>query len=160
MTNGRKAAYMPRRHIAAPGARTAAAHRCAVRPADTPQAVTLDVSTAGPQGHTAVVKVSGEIDLRTAQALKTGLLDLVQAGFGRIVVDFGDVRFCDATGLGALVAAQNRLAPDAGGLRLAGVRPAQRRLFGITGLDRLFVLYDNVEEAVREDRPSTAAPRG
>src|SRR5260370_9806684 len=115
-----------------------------VRPADTSRAVMLEVSTAGPQGHTAVVKVSGEIDLRTAQALKTGLLDLAQAGFRRIVVDFGDVRFCDATGLGALVAAQNRLAPDAGGLRLAGGRPAHRPAFGVTRLHLLFLFVYKV----------------
>src|SRR5260370_24866296 len=81
MTDGRKAAYMPRRHIAAPGPRAAAAHRCAVRPADTPRAVMLEVSTAGPQGPTPVVKGSGEIDLPTAQALQSAPLDPGPAGF-------------------------------------------------------------------------------
>lgn len=111
--------------------------------------VTLEVLPVPPSGAVAVVTVTGEIDLRTADQLKIGLLGVVDSGFGRIIVDFEGVRFCDATGLGALVAAHNRLVAAGGGLHLARVRPAQRRLFHITGLDRLFTMHESVEEAVR-----------
>ncbi len=120
--------------------------------------VTLDVRTAGPRGDVAVVAVSGEIDLRTAEEVRSGLLTVVDAGFGRIIVDFDGVRFCDATGLGVLGAVRNRLEGPGPRVCLARVRPAQRRLFRITGLDRLFALHDSVEDAVRDGHaPSTAA---
>jgi anti-anti-sigma factor len=108
----------------------------------------------------AVIKVAGEIDLRTARTVRTGLVDVAEAGFRRIVVDFEQVRFCDATGLGALVAAHNRLHADGGELRLARVQAAQRRIFRITGLDRLFTLHESVEDAVGEGRTPTASPLG
>ncbi|MCW2889745.1 MAG: hypothetical protein QOE54_2829 [Streptosporangiaceae bacterium] len=137
-----------------------ASHRCRVNAEDPSRAVSLEVTTAGPGGRIAVIKVTGEIDLRTAATVRTGLLDVAEAGFRRIVVDFQQVRFCDATGLGALVAAHNRLRAEGGELKLAGVRAAQRRILGITGLDRLFTLHDSVEDAVGEGRAPTASPMG
>jgi anti-sigma B factor antagonist len=127
---------------------------------DPSRAVSLEITTAGPGGRVAVITVAGEIDLRTARTVRTGLIDVADAGFRCIVVDFQQVRFCDATGLGALVAAHNRLRSDGGELRLARVRAAQRRIFRITGLDRLFTLHDSVEDAVGEGRSPTASPRG
>jgi hypothetical protein len=56
-----------------------------------------------------VTEVAGEIDLRTVGILRKRLFELTDAGFARIIIDFEDVQFCDAAGLGALVAAQNRL---------------------------------------------------
>lgn len=134
--------------------------RCRMGEAAQTGAVTLDVLPVGPRGAVAVVKVMGEIDLRTADQLKTGLLRVVESGYGRVVVDFEGVRFCDATGLGALVAAHNRLVAAGGGLRLARVRPAQRRIFHITGLDRLFALHESIEEAVRGGHAPTTATQG
>ncbi|MEO5874211.1 MAG: STAS domain-containing protein, partial [Streptosporangiaceae bacterium] len=100
----------------------------------------LRVGLAGLHGDTAVVTVAGEIDLRTAMTLRDHLTAVTQAGFGSIVVDFQHVRFCDASGLNALVSLGNRVQADGGGIWLAGVRPAQRRLFQVTGLDRRFPL--------------------
>ncbi|GAA2090664.1 STAS domain-containing protein [Actinomadura alba] len=121
---------------------------------------TLNVTVLGRYGEVVVAEVSGEIDLRTAETLRTRLLELADVGFGRIVVDFGHVRFCDATGLGVLVAVRNRLRGRGGDLRLARVRPPQRRIFRITGLDRLFALHDSVEDAISEGQAPTAPSLG
>lgn len=99
---------------------------------------------------TAVVMVAGEIDLRSAMALRDHLNAVTEAGFGSIVVDFERVLFCDASGLNALVALANRLRVQGGGVWLANVRPAQRRLFQITGLDKRFPLCEGVEDAVAQ----------
>lgn len=137
-----------------------ASHRCRVSAEEPTRDVSLEVTTAGPGGRVAVIKVTGEIDLRTARTVRTGLVDVAEAGFRCIIVDFQQVRFCDATGLGALVAAHNRLRADDGELRLAGVRPAQRRIFRITGLDRLFTLHESVEDALGGGRSPTTSPLG
>lgn len=114
-----------------------------------------------------VTEVAGEIDLRTVGILRKRLLELTDAGFERIIIDFENVRFCDAAGLGALVAAQNRLrglgaakGGPAGAISLARVRPAQRRLLQVAGLDKAFVLYDSVPDAVRAQRDRTTAALG
>jgi anti-sigma B factor antagonist len=99
-------------------------------------------------GAVAVVAIGGEIDVQTAGRLRSDLLELIDRGHLDVVADFDAVRFCDAAGLGALVAAGNRLREKGGTLRLARVRPAQRRILRITRLDELFPTYDTVDEAL------------
>ncbi|MFI6520801.1 STAS domain-containing protein [Spirillospora sp. NPDC050679] len=102
------------------------------------EAPELRVTVARTWGETAVAAVTGEIDLRTADVLRARLIELHDAGFRTLVVDFAGVPFCDATGLGALVAVHNHLSERGGRIRLSRVRPAQLRLLRITGLHRLF----------------------
>jgi anti-sigma B factor antagonist len=99
-------------------------------------------------GASVVVRIGGEIDVHTAGELRTVLLALVDGGHTHIVADLAGVGFCDAAGLGALVAVNNRAREHGGALRLTGVRPAQRRILRITRLDQLFRLYDSVDDAL------------
>jgi anti-anti-sigma factor len=98
----------------------------------------MTITIARRDGPSAVVAVRGEIDLHTSGELRTALMCLADAGHTHIVVDFSGVRFCDAAGLGVLVAASNRLRRRGGTLSLVGVRPPQRKILRITGLDELF----------------------
>ena len=116
----------------------------------------LEVIPTVVRGDTAVVEVKGEIDLRTADALRARLVEVHASGPLRLVVDFTAVPFCDAAGLGALVAAHNQIAAGGGEIVLAGLRPAQRRLLYITGLHRLFPVHENVSGALAaHDSPTT-----
>lgn len=164
----RKAPQVPRTRTYRQGPRSSAALPCCGRSAARPQGagaeppdsteVELTVTVTDLPCGTPVARVAGEIDLRTAQLLRSRLIEigreLTATGVLRLVVDFADVAFCDASGLGALVGAHNDLRARGGELALARVRPAQRRLFQVTGLDRLFGLYDTVAEAVGPRRTS------
>jgi anti-anti-sigma factor len=109
--------------------------------------------------ETVAVAVRGEIDLQTADDLRFRLLDLAQSGYRVLVVDFAGVSFCDAAGLGALVAAYNRVRAGGGEVRLSRVRPAQRRLLRVTGLHRVFALYDDLDGAIDGPSAWAASPR-
>ncbi|XVQ07950.1 STAS domain-containing protein [Spirillospora sp. CA-255316] len=118
----------------------------------------LEVEAVETRGDTALAEVRGEIDLQTADLLRTRLTALHAAGHRHLVVDFAAVPFCDAAGLGALVAVHNRVAAEGGEVRLARVRPAQRKLLRITGLHRVFSLYEDVEDALAGHSAPTATP--
>ncbi|TDB84541.1 anti-sigma factor antagonist, partial [Actinomadura sp. KC216] len=117
----------------------------------------LEVEIAMVRGESAVVVVTGEIDLRTADTLCARLVEARGEGPRRLVVDFAAVEFCDAAGLGALVGARNRIAVSGGEISLARVRPAQLRLLRITGLDRLFAVHPDVASALAEHDSSTTS---
>jgi anti-anti-sigma factor len=117
-------------------------------PAAAPARRSLAVEVVRTRGETALVEVRGELDLSTADLLRSRLLDLHASGHGVLVVDFAGVLFCDAAGLGALVAAHNRASGSGGAVRLCRVRPAQRRLLRVTGLDRVFVPYGDADSAM------------
>jgi anti-sigma B factor antagonist len=108
----------------------------------------LSITVTGRYGQI-VVEVGGELDLRTSGELRTVLIDLAADGHGHVVVDLAGVTFCDAAGLGALVAGNNRFAERGGMLRLVGARPAQRKILHVTRLDELFPVYETIDEAAR-----------
>lgn len=108
----------------------------------------LDVSVVRERSDAVVAEVVGEIDLHTADVLRARLIKLHGGGPRRIVVDFAGVPFCDATGLGALVAAHNQISAEGGEIHLARVRPAQLRLLRITGLHRLFTVHADIAGAL------------
>lgn len=97
----------------------------------------------------AVLGVQGEVDVYTAPHLKEELNRLIEAGNSRIVVAVGDVVYVDSSGLGVLIGALKR-ARDAGGdLVVAAPNPRIARILGVTGLDAIFSVQDDIDEAVK-----------
>ena len=100
------------------------------------------------EGDRTVVVVGGEIDVYTAPKLREQLIDLVSSGAYHLVVDMENVDFLDSTGLGVLVGALKRVRSNDGELSLVCTQPRIRKVFEVTGLTKVFSLYDSVDEAV------------
>jgi anti-sigma B factor antagonist len=107
----------------------------------------LTLSTRTVAGHR-VLDVAGEIDVYTAPQLRERLITLVEDGARRVIVDLSRVEFLDSTGLGVLVGALKRLRGVGGELLLVCAQERLLKIFRITGLDRVFTLYDTVDAAV------------
>jgi anti-sigma B factor antagonist len=102
-----------------------------------------------------LVSVEGELDLFTAPSLKGMLVDALQAGNSRFIVDLSLTTFIDSTTLGVLVEVTRRL--DAG-TRLAIVcpRPNVRKIFEFSGLDGTFAIFATLDEALAHARGDEA----
>ena len=100
----------------------------------------------------AVVKPAGaRVDLQVAGEFRTALLQVIERGHHRLVVDLGDVHFVDSSGLGALVSALKtvRLLEGGGDIRLANVQPPVVALLEIIRLHRVFTSYPSVDLAIQ-----------
>src|ERR1700722_8734236 len=95
----------------------------------------------------AVLAVKGEVDVYTAPRLRERLADLVSQGKHRIVVDLDGVGFFDSTGLGVLVGGLKRVRSHEGDLTLVCTQARILKVFEITGLTKVFDIYDSVESA-------------
>ena len=95
-----------------------------------------------------VIAVSGEIDVYTAPRLRETLVSLVDAGNYRLIVDMEGVEFLDSTGLGVLVGGLKRVRAHDGEIDLVCTQGRILRIFRITGLSRVFNIFDSVEEAL------------
>lgn len=95
-----------------------------------------------------VVLAPEEIDIANDGKLRAALLRAASAGAGTFVVDMSNTRFCDSSGLHALVDA-HKLAQDEGGQMLLAVGGlAVRRMFEITGADRVLLHFPGVSQAL------------
>ena len=90
---------------------------------------------------TFVLAVDGEIDLYTAPALERELLPGVENGATGVLIDLTDCRFFDSTALGVLLRASRRLNGAPRGIALVAADPHVRKVFEVTGLDRIFPIH-------------------
>jgi anti-sigma B factor antagonist len=108
--------------------------------------LTLENSAAGER---MVVAVGGEIDVYTAPKLRERLVELINSGHYHLVINLEGVDFLDSTGLGVLVGALKRVRSHQGSLRLVCTQERLLKIFRITGLAKVFPIYDTVDEAAQ-----------
>jgi anti-sigma B factor antagonist len=107
----------------------------------------LSVTThTHPTGPT-VVTVAGELEYGTAANLRQAIEAAPFPGAG-VVLDLTALTYCDSTGLTALLAAHRRAQATHVPLALAGMSADLRHVFSIVGLDQVFALHADVEEAI------------
>ena len=108
----------------------------------------FDIKTEQLGDNSYVIALAGEVDLYTAPEFKQQLLDVIAKGAKEVVVDFSDTTFIDSTTLGVLVGGVKRLRTNEGQLSLVCSDRNITKIFEITGLDRVFTIYESREEAV------------
>ncbi|HEX5541059.1 MAG TPA: STAS domain-containing protein [Micromonospora sp.] len=107
----------------------------------------LSLTTRTVAEHT-VLEVGGEVDVYTAPRLRERLVEVIEGGGRRVIVDLGRVDFLDSTGLGVLVGALKRLRATGGTFGLVCDRESLLKIFRITALDQVFPLYPTVDAAI------------
>lgn len=111
-------------------------------------AMQIEVS---PKDHTMVIKpTASRVDIEVAGQFRAALLQLIEEGHRRLVVDLSEVTFIDSSGLGALVSALKALKTreQNGDIRLANVQEPVVALLEIIRLQRVFASYATVDQAV------------
>jgi anti-sigma B factor antagonist len=119
----------------------------------------LSLSARATAGYL-ILDVAGEIDVYTAPQLRERLIALVEGGARQVVVNLDRVEFLDSTGLGVLVGALKRLRGVGGELLLVCAQERLLKIFRITGLDRVFTLYESVDAATTDDPNGGVDPVG
>jgi anti-sigma B factor antagonist len=97
---------------------------------------------------TEVVTAEGEIDIYTAPRLRELLTDLAGKGSCHLIVNLDKVGFLDSTGLGVLVGGLKRVRPHDGSLDLVCTQEPILKIFKITGLTKVFGIYQTVDQAI------------
>lgn len=83
-----------------------------------------------------------------AEEFKDILINDIQRGFKKIVVDLSSCEFIDSTFLGSLVVSLKKLTGLGGDLRLVGFQPAVHSMFELTRMYRVFESFKSSDEAV------------
>ena len=91
--------------------------------------------------------VDGQLIVGNRQELKQLVLDALESGARRFVIDFTNTGYIDSSGLGVLVSLSKKIREQGGDLRLAGLNEDLQTLFELTKLDPLFAISRTGEEA-------------
>jgi anti-sigma B factor antagonist len=101
-----------------------------------------------------VVAAPEEIDITNAPELRSALLEAAADGPGTLVADMTRTRFCDSSGLHALLTAHKRAQADGGEVLLVIPHAAVLRIFAITGIDRMIPNFTSLDEALAHTSPN------
>ncbi|MEK9502127.1 STAS domain-containing protein [Gaopeijia maritima] len=100
------------------------------------------------QNGVTVVDVEGQLIVGNRQELKTRVLEELDGGERKFVVDFSQTGYIDSSGLGVLVSLSKKIREQGGELRLSSLNEDLRTLFELTKLDTLFRIADSREDAL------------
>ena len=95
-----------------------------------------------------IVGVDGQLIVGNRQELKQKVLDALEGGTRRFVIDFTKTGYIDSSGLGVLVSLSKKVREQGGELRLAGLNEDLQTLFELTKLDTLFAIADTPQQAL------------
>jgi len=108
----------------------------------------LEVEVQRREPH-AVVRVRGSAGMGDAEYLTSQLERLVESTGGVVVLDLAELTFISSAGLGALIRAHAKMHEGAGQIRLVHPQPFVRQVLKMTCLDRLFVIYASLDDALQ-----------
>jgi len=95
-----------------------------------------------------IIDVKGQLIVGNRQELKQKVLDELESGSRRFLIDFAGTGYIDSSGLGVLVSLSKKIREQNGELRLANLNEDLRTLFELTKLDSLFHIAGNRDEAL------------
>jgi anti-sigma B factor antagonist len=93
----------------------------------------------------------GRLDAQAALGFKRDFTEAVAAHEGAVGLDLGAVSFMDSSGLGAIVACFKGLGRGRS-LVVFNVRPAVRKVFELTRIDRVLPVVESLDEALQRCR--------
>ena len=94
-----------------------------------------------------IIELEGEVDVYTAPQLKQQMISILEGGAKMMVVNLTKVDYLDSTALGVLIGGLKRMRERDGNLVLICPSPRIRRVFEITGLDKIFDIYNSENDA-------------
>jgi anti-sigma B factor antagonist len=108
----------------------------------------MNISLENKDGPTLIKLHEERLDAHNSKELKDYLLELLDNGTKKLILDLSEVRFVDSSGLGALLSGHKNAGLRDGRFALAGVQSRVQSMFELTRLTRVFEIYPGVEAAL------------
>lgn len=100
----------------------------------------------------------GEFDISSVDMLRSTFLAATSESSNKIVLDLSETTFLDSMAIGTMLGVSRRVNEWDGWVRVVAPRPNVRKVLHVTGLDKVFALYDTVDQATSHGRVDHAGP--
>jgi stage II sporulation protein AA (anti-sigma F factor antagonist) len=94
------------------------------------------------------VALRGRLDAATSKPTEERLLELIEAGEHRIVMDLAELDYISSVGLRVLILVAKRLKQVQGRVVVCSLQAPIKQVFDIAGFTTLFALYESREQAL------------
>jgi anti-sigma B factor antagonist len=108
--------------------------------------------TTRQEGNVVVLSLKGEMDVASAPTAMEIFQGIVEGGKPQLLVDLSGISFMDSTGLGVFVKVFKQLQKAGGSVKFACPQPLVSKVFTITGMNKLFPVFQTLEEGLQSYR--------
>lgn len=95
-----------------------------------------------------ILDVEGELDAHTAPELERIILQLIDDGKCRIIVNFSQLEYISSAGLGVFMAYIEELRSRGGDMKLSNMRPSVYNVFDLLGFPSLYDILEEERQAI------------
>jgi anti-sigma B factor antagonist len=95
-----------------------------------------------------IVALSGRLVMADVPEVRQRLLQIVEQGNGKLILDLAEVNFMDSSGLSVLVSAFKAARLKDGEVVLLRLTPTVRSLIELTRLQQIFEIFDDEATAL------------
>jgi anti-sigma B factor antagonist len=108
----------------------------------------MEISVTEIAGVTILKPMNERLDAHNSDTLKVAMKEAFERGAKKVLVDLGQLRFIDSSGLGALVSGFKNSVSHRGHLALSNLQGQVQSMFELTRLHRVFDIHESVDEAL------------
>ncbi len=89
-----------------------------------------------------IVEPEGEVDIYTSPKFKEVLTNALKDNEGDILIKGENLKYLDSTGLGVLISILKKTKEMEHNIIVTDIKPNIKKLFNITGLDKVFIIKE------------------
>ncbi|RDY29210.1 anti-sigma F factor antagonist [Romboutsia weinsteinii] len=90
-----------------------------------------------------------ELDHHIAGEVREKIDDiLISKQVKNIIFDFKNINFMDSSGIGVIIGRYKKISSEGGKVFVVNVSPRVKKIFDLSGMNKIINIYDTYEEAV------------
>ena len=97
----------------------------------------------------ALVSVEGRVDTTNAGELEKSLLEVIEGGSTKIILDCSGLNYISSSGLRVFLVIQKKMMTSKGQFRLCSLQPGIKEIFDISGFSSIFKVFPDKEAAIK-----------
>ncbi|MFH1577912.1 MAG: STAS domain-containing protein [Candidatus Omnitrophota bacterium] len=110
----------------------------------------IEIKKTGENNEICVAVPKGSIDTYTLPIFQNAIEGLIKEECQKLIVDFGSADFISSAGMGFLITTLGELQSHGGDIKLSGMSSDVYEMFELLGLDNVFRILTNQQEAVED----------
>ena len=102
------------------------------------------------QGTVDIIDLPNQLVMANAQETREALLQMVEQGHHRLLLNLNGINFIDSSGLSVLISTMKAVHAEDGSVALLSPTDNVRSLIELTRLHQVFDIYEDKDEAVKQ----------
>lgn len=95
-----------------------------------------------------VLNIKGRVDASVSAQIHEKIMDEIESGCSKMVIDFSDVNYISSAGLRVMIYASKALTKKSGAFSICALNKNIEKIFEVSGLSTLFSIHETLDSSL------------